>query len=266
MAIDVSPSDGLKVQPGTPLVNFADGVTDEETFTVAGTTFEFDTGDGVVADGNVMISVDPGALAADIATAAADAVNATDLGGVTALNIGNGIGLIDATAVSTTGSHVQPFAGGCPLVVFGATTVTDGDTLTINGTTFEFDSNGSVAAGNTPIAFPATGTIAEIATATITAINGAGIGVTAADAGGGHRVFLANTAGASACAPLGSVIAAASAAVSGAGIGVNPMNTAAGTLAMLNATSGSATGPGVQYLGLSPLLVSAAPPSTTATS
>lgn len=55
--------------------------------------------------------------------------------------------------------------------------VTDLETFTINGTTFEFDNNGSVAAGNTAIPFTPTDNAAAIAQAVVNALSGANIGL-----------------------------------------------------------------------------------------
>ena len=121
------------------------------------------------------------------------AINGASIG-VTAVDVGSDrVSLLDATGASATGTGVQALAGS-PFLVFGSS-VDDGDTLMVtNGagvtTPFEFDSDGSVAAGSVAITFAPGDTIAQIIAKTITAINAAGIGVSAVDVGG--RILLAN--------------------------------------------------------------------------
>ena len=67
--------------------------------------------------------------------------------------------------------------------------ITDGQAFTIDRSgapvTFEFDSNGSVLPGNIPVFFTQNSTIDQIANALVTAIDGAGLGLSPANDGSG---------------------------------------------------------------------------------
>ncbi len=142
-------------------LDFSGQPTDGETITVDGTTYEFDN-NAAVGAGNTSVTI-----GTDLATTVANLVSAIGDGrftqGVGASNSGiliqqNGFAPAIAIDASATAQVAQSTAFTIPALAsaqngrvdFAANPV-DGDTIVIGGTTFEFDNDASVGAGNTAV-------------------------------------------------------------------------------------------------------------------
>jgi hypothetical protein len=194
------------------VVGVSRALSDGRTFAIttsAGTeTFEFDS-DGSSSSGNIAIPIALSNTEAEIGQQISDAIAGAGLG-LNPRHVGDGNVAIGGVAsdridVSTapeltlfgqpgvrTSTRLQVFG---PLLlnvpVRGAADITEDETFTIshNGTTvrFEFDSNfsGPSRSGNVVIPYNPISTQADIASATATAINGAGLGIVAINLGNG---------------------------------------------------------------------------------
>jgi hypothetical protein len=161
-------------------------VSDGESFTIAvGTrsvTFEFDS-NGSVASGRTPVNIQGASTTDQVADATAAAINGANLG-LASQNLGAGkvhVGGPFNTTLDTSGSRLSKTGS--------AGAVTDGQRFTVrNGTrvgAFEFNNNGAVTAGRTPVPFTVNSTQRELAQAVAQAINGAALGVTAIVGPGG---------------------------------------------------------------------------------
>ncbi len=176
---------------------------DGKTFTVDDgalrVVFEIDT-NGIVTTGNFGINIASATTPESVARLIENAIKSTALN-VTITEIAPGqlqiqgssqvqfdpvdSGLLVAgkTGVQTAYGIQIPLRAGVP---FG---LVDGQTFTINRTgtpvIFELDSNGAVVAGNNAVTIAAGATADAVATALITAINAAALGLTPVNAGNG---------------------------------------------------------------------------------
>ena len=187
-----------------PSINGIDAnVTDGTTFTIDdGTrrfTFEFDNNSSTTA-GNRVITFAENPTPESVATAIAAAISATSLT-VTTSDLGDGrIQIQGSQNVSLDPNDSSLIVIGQPGVrsVFGLQIplqagvpagVTDGQTFVIDRSgapvTFELDTDGSVLVGNTPVRFVAGASATQIGDALVTAINGAGLGLSPAYIGNG---------------------------------------------------------------------------------
>jgi flagellar hook protein FlgE len=156
-------------------LSFTGQPADGDTVTVGGTTYEFDSNSSVAA-GNTAVAIGstlPLTLA-NFATAVNDPRVVAGSGGITitqnptsaSLTVNPNSSAISQTA---TGSFTIP-----TLTAYGTGQVTfsgqpaDGDTIDIGGTTYEFDSNASVGAGNTAVTIG--GSLAATLTTLATAV------------------------------------------------------------------------------------------------
>lgn len=161
---------------------------DGETVTIGGTTYEFNSTGGV-SGGNtaVTIGADIGTTVANLATAAADSritasnnailINQSPNGAALTVNPAGTAGIAQAA----TGSFTMPALTSWPALPTGQLTYSgqpaDGDTVVINGTTYEFDSGGGVTGGNTAVTIG--GSLAATLTNLDTAVADPRVSVTA---------------------------------------------------------------------------------------
>jgi flagellar hook protein FlgE len=139
-------------------LGFTGQPADGDTITIGGTTYEFDS-NASVTGGNTSVAIGTTlpltisnlatAVGDPRVTAGASALTITQAPGGTALTVNPNSSAITQTA---TGSFTLPAltAYGVGQVTFTAQPA-DGDTLTVGGTTYEFDSGGGVGAGNTAV-------------------------------------------------------------------------------------------------------------------
>ncbi|HEY4136225.1 MAG TPA: flagellar hook-basal body complex protein, partial [Alphaproteobacteria bacterium] len=170
-------------------LDFTTQPADGDVINIGGTNYEFTSGGGVGA-GNTAVNIgaDVASSVSNLATAVNDPrVTSTDgtlnfqqVPGWTALNV-------DATGVSAisqaaTGNFTIPAVtiGGAVTTPNGQVSFSgqpaDGESVVVNGTTYEFDSGGGVAAGHTAVTIGAT--TADSVTALATAIGDARITAT----------------------------------------------------------------------------------------
>jgi flagellar hook protein FlgE len=143
-------------------LDFDSQPVDGETVTIGGTTYEFNSTGGV-SGGNtaVTIGADIGTTVASLATAVADPrvtasndsiiINQSPTGAALVVNPSGTAGI----AQNATGGFTLPALTSWPALPTGQLTFSgqpaDGDTIVINGTTYEFESAGGVGAGNTSV-------------------------------------------------------------------------------------------------------------------
>ncbi len=198
----------------------ATGITDGETFTLNGKTFEFDK-NGSVSGTNVPVAITNGQSANDVALAIAHAggfsltvasggatispgatltINGTTFTFNKSSNVSRGnIAITDASTASGVALAIVQ-AAGFSLVVpnTGGAAIADGETFTINGHTFEFDKPGgitNVTLGNTAIPITATDSAAAVTTTIMgvfAANPGSILGVTPFRDPSNNRILLAN--------------------------------------------------------------------------
>lgn len=194
------------------LVGVARSLADGEKFTITGNgktvTFEL-TRDATVAAGNVPISVSITETQDVIANRIVAAIQAADLG-LNPKSVGDGnisIGGVPSNNVDTSAApglslfgrpgvtsktRLEVFG---PLLVQvpagGSSAIVDNSRFTISGNgrtvVFEFDGNasGPSQTGNVVISYTALSTTNDIVNAIVTAVNAAGLGITASNAGSG---------------------------------------------------------------------------------
>lgn len=151
------------------------GIVDGERFTIitsgGPTTFEFDTNGNVLA-GNRAIAVLVGASQQSVVNAVVSAINASQLG-ISASNLGDGhigLGAESGVRLNTSSTVVdQPK----PTLAFAIPEnalrglLRDGQTFRLSDgrrqATFEFDTDGTIVAGNIPIDFSTAGSVREVA-------------------------------------------------------------------------------------------------------
>jgi flagellar hook protein FlgE len=155
-------------------LEFTGQPADGDTITIGGTTYEFDSNSSV-SGGNTSVAIGTTLplTISNLATAVGDprvtagssALTITQTSGGTSLAVDPNSSAITQTA---TGSFTIPAltAYGVGQVSFTAQPA-DGDTITIGGTTYEFDSNASVTPGNTSVTIGASlaATLANVDTA-----------------------------------------------------------------------------------------------------
>ncbi len=212
--IGLSPNGSADVSPSQlTLLGIARTLIDGQSFTVTtatGTaTFEF-TRDAVVASGNIAIPFTPNNTQDEIGDRIAQAI--TDAGlGLTPTHVGDGNIAVGGTAQDSINVSAAPNLAlfGEPgvqpntrLQVFGpllmqipvrgASDIVDNSrfSITNNGRTafFEFDGNfsGPSQPGNIIVRYNSLSSANDIAAAVVAAVNGAGLGVTATNAGNGQ--------------------------------------------------------------------------------
>ncbi len=183
------------------------GITNGETFTVGGTTFEFRKS-GLPASGNFAVPISDSMTATQVAHSIFDTILANPIAGVTAVRdngfslqvpANGGPQLASGETFTVNGTRFQlrrsgDFAGNTIGIAYdgavlrievpgpGADTA-NGETVTINGpstgATFELRKSGPAAPGNILVPFTNGSSPEAIAAALTSAINSAGIGVTA---------------------------------------------------------------------------------------
>lgn len=143
-------------------LDFSTQPVDGETVTIGGTTYEFNSAGGV-SGGNtaVAIGADIATTVANLATAVADPRVVASNEAILINQSPNGAALtVDPTgtagiAQNATGGFTLPALTSWPALPTGQLTFSgqpaDGDTVVINGTTYEFESGGGVGAGNTAV-------------------------------------------------------------------------------------------------------------------
>lgn len=168
----------------------ANQLQDGQTFSINGRRFEVNFFGGVLA-GNVAINVAFGGTAPDVADAIAAAVNGANIGSprVQATVVGDRVFLANVRSLSPSA-----------LTIPAGTDLRDGQIFTVNGRTFEFDSNLQVASGHVAVVFAPADAATTVAQAVTDAINAARIGVFAAATA--DRVVLMNATQVSAPTPL----------------------------------------------------------------
>ena len=178
-------------------------IVDGTTFTIDdGTrrfTFEFDNNSASTSTNRVITlptSATPAAVVAAMQTAidaTTLAVTVTDLGSgklqiggsnaVTLLPQTSGLTVAGSSGVRSTFGLQIPLQAGAPVGV------ADGQTFVIDRSgapvTFEIDTDGTVVSGNVPVRITATSTATQIGNALVSAIQGAGLGLSPSYLGGG---------------------------------------------------------------------------------
>jgi flagellar hook protein FlgE len=143
-------------------LDFSAQPADGDTVVIGGTTYEFNSSGGVSA-GNTAVTI-----GADVATTVASLATAVSDSRVTAsgstINIAQAPGgaalTVDPTGTTNisqaaTGGFTLPALSSWPALPTGQLTYSgqpaDGDTIVINGTTYEFDNNATVTGTNTAV-------------------------------------------------------------------------------------------------------------------
>lgn len=177
---------------------------DGDTFTISDgvngpKVFEFDSGGGVVS-GHIPVPFTSGDSRATVVTSVITAINGVTPFLVSASPGGTGIVALRNTKCSLAGNAAITETVADPgFLVSGMTGgANEGETFTLNdgmnsATVFEFDRDGSVAGGRTPVTITSGMTAAQVRDAMVTAINGVGAGlrITAAP-GSGSTLTLTN--------------------------------------------------------------------------
>ncbi len=162
--------------------------------------FEYDSNNSISA-GRIRVAFDSDDTAAELATKTVVAIQNQSLN-VQVASLGNGRfqlrgGKATSLLVGTSGLIVtgqpgvqQSYGLRIPTEAGNPVGILDGQSFRIqlgngNSATFEFDSNGTIVAGARRITFSSSSTTTQIANAIVTAINGAGLGVTASNTGDG---------------------------------------------------------------------------------
>jgi len=155
-------------------LNFTGQPADGDTVTIGGTTYEFDS-NASVTGGHTAVAIGSSLplTLTNLATAVGDPRVAATSSAITITQAPAG----QALTVNPSSSAITQTASGSftvpALTAYGVGQVTftaqpaDGDTLTIGGTVYEFDSNASVAAGHTAVTIGGTlaATLANLDTA-----------------------------------------------------------------------------------------------------
>ncbi|MGE5537890.1 MAG: flagellar hook protein FlgE [Gemmatimonas sp.] len=140
-------------------LEFTGQPADGDTVTIGSTTYEFDSNSSVTG-GNTAVSIGT-TLPLTIGNLATAVSDSRVTAGSSALTITQSPGRAALTIDPTSTSAITQSATGAftipTLTAYGSGTVTfsgqpaDGDTITIGGTTYEFDNNAAVGGGNTAI-------------------------------------------------------------------------------------------------------------------
>jgi flagellar hook protein FlgE len=236
-------------------LEFTGQPADGDTITIGGTTYEFDSNSSVSA-GNTSVAIGTTLplTISNLATATGDsrisagnsALTITQAPGDTALAVDPNSSAITQTA---TGAFTIPAltAYGVGQVSFSAQPA-DGDTLTIGGVTYEFDSDAAVTAGNTAVTIGGTlaTTLANLDTAVtdprVSVLNGTTLQVLQTGTGSSLTV----TPGSSAISSAAFTLDPASPAVSFDGVNGSPSTFNIASLSI----AGWATGAGDSSISL----------------
>jgi flagellar hook protein FlgE len=161
-------------------LDFASQPADGDTLIIGGVTYEFDSGGGVTpGNTSVTIGADVSSTVANLVTAAGDPRLTSSSGTLNIKQIRGWPAIaVDASGASTitqsaNGTFTVPAltAGGAVTMPSGTVAFSgqpaDGDTIVVNGVTYEFDSNATTTPGNTAVAIggSATATVAALVAA-----------------------------------------------------------------------------------------------------
>jgi flagellar hook protein FlgE len=188
-------------------LSFTGQPADGDSVTIGGTTYEFDSNSAVTA-GNTAVSIGS-TLALTIGNLATAANDPRVVAGSTALTVTQSSAsaalTVDPNSSAISQTAIGPFtlpvltAYGSGQVSFSGQPV-DGDTISIGGTTYEFNSAGGVTAGNTAVTIG--GTLATTLSSLATAVNDPRVTATS----GGLQILQSASGGALAVTPGSSAI------------------------------------------------------------